>query len=438
MNIVKRISLSCVTLISFLSVTLAQEVGSDSPYGRYGYGILSHPAIGASESMGGIGYGIRRSQHVNPANPASYSRLDTLTFVFDIGVSGHYTTLSDGANNNDYWNGNLEYVAMQFPIIKNIGASIGLLPYSKVGYSFGRISTIDGTKYSEAFEGSGGLSQVYGGVAYTPVKYLSVGANVAYFFGNIQHTRKLPSISNTTSLYRIRTDRFSIRDIKFDVGAQFTYPIDKFSSATLGLVYTPKISTTSKPKVYDALYASLSASTAQQILQNDTLDAKTFDQPASYGIGFSYSNRNLLVGIDGTFQQWENIAYPKYLDNMTDDSRFNNRIKVNAGIEYVKEPLSRNFFTRMRYRGGLSYSNSYINTTTGNGKSFAGYKEYGATVGLGLPFRDNFSGRLTMLNIGFGYSRLQPDNSGMIAENMYKVSINMNINEYWFFKQLFD
>lgn len=438
MNIIKRIFVAYLMLLSFLSISFAQEVGSDSPYSRYGYGILSNPAIGASASMGGIGYGVRRSQHVNPANPASYSRLDTLTFVFDIGVSGQNNTLYDGTNRNHLWNGNLEYIAMQFPIIRNVGASIGLLPYSKVGYNFGRVSSVDNASYSQVFKGSGGLSQVYGGVAYTPVKQLSIGANIAYLFGNIQHTRSLPPVSNTASLYRIRTDRFSIRDIKFDIGAQFTYPIDKFSSATIGLVYTPKISSHSKPTVFDALYASTATSEAQQILQNDTLDTYTFEQPASYGLGVSYSNRNLLVGIDGTFQQWKNVNYPAYLDKMTDESRFNNRLKINTGIEYVKDRMSRSFFSRIRYRAGLSYSNSYINTVSNGGNSFGGYKEYGATIGLGLPFRDNFSGRLSMLNIGFGYSRLQPDNPGMITEDLYKISINMNINEYWFFKQLFN
>ena len=82
-------------LIAFLTITqviFAQEVGSNSPYGRYGFGVLSNPSLGASEAMGGISYGLRRSQQVNPGNPASYSELDSLTFIFDLGVSGCYCT----------------------------------------------------------------------------------------------------------------------------------------------------------------------------------------------------------------------------------------------------------------------------------------------------------------------------------------------------------
>ena len=111
MNIKKnRFSL----LIAFLTIThviFSQNVGSNSPYGRYGYGVLSNPSIGASEAMGGISYGLRRSQHVNPGNPASYSELDSLTFIFDMGVSGHLDRMNDGINSRDFYNGNLEYVA---------------------------------------------------------------------------------------------------------------------------------------------------------------------------------------------------------------------------------------------------------------------------------------------------------------------------------------
>ena len=168
----KRFFLLSVVLFTVTLVAVAQQVGSNSPYGRYGYGLLSDPSIGASETMGGISYGLRRSQQVNPGNPASYSELDTLTFIFDIGVSGHYATYNDGMSKQDFYNGNLDYIAIQFPIMRKIGASIGLLPYSKVGYKFGQSRSLSDIAYSEIYSGSGGLSEIYGGIAYEPFKYL--------------------------------------------------------------------------------------------------------------------------------------------------------------------------------------------------------------------------------------------------------------------------
>jgi hypothetical protein len=48
------------------------------------------------------------------------------------------------------------------------------------------------------------------------------------------------------------------------------------------------------------------------------------------------------------------------------------------------------------------------------------------------------SGHVSMLNIGFGYSRQQPDASYMISQDMFKISLNLNINELWFFKRQFN
>ena len=138
MNKQKRFLLSLIIFVTLIGTSTAQNVGVDSPYGRYGYGVLSKPALGATESMGGISYGIRRGWSVNPGNPASYSAVDTLNFTMEMGVSGQYSKLSDGLNNQSFQNGNFDYLAFQFPVYKNVGMSVGLLPYSKVGYDFGR------------------------------------------------------------------------------------------------------------------------------------------------------------------------------------------------------------------------------------------------------------------------------------------------------------
>src|SRR5690554_460974 len=178
-------------LIAFLTITqviFAQEVGSNSPYGRYGFGVLSNPSLGASEAMGGISYGLRRSQQVNPGNPASYSALDSLTFIFDMGVSGHLAQMDDGSNKRDYYNGNLDYVAIQFPLLRKVGASVGLLPYSKTGYNYGGARSLSNIQYLESYRGTGGLSQIYAGLAWEPVRNLSAGFNLSYLFGSFSRS----------------------------------------------------------------------------------------------------------------------------------------------------------------------------------------------------------------------------------------------------------
>lgn len=447
MNITAKRFLPLITFFTIAIATFAQQVGSNSPYGRYGYGLLSNQSFGASEAMGGISYGLRRSQQVNPGNPASYSKLDSLTFIFDIGVSGHYESFSDGLNKQNFYNGNLDYIAMQFPVFHKVGASIGLMPYSKVGYNYGQSRALESIIYEEVFRGTGGLSQIYAGIAYEPSKFLSVGANVSYLFGNFSYSSvSVPTTAQGATIGEEKK-RYSIRDLKYDFGAQLTFPIDKTSSLTVGAVYSPKV--TSKTDVYATQMMFLSDpysspyQTPSEILLNDTLSNQQFQLPDTYGLGVTYSNTNLLLGVDGTYQQWNGLNYPDVLDGLTTQDRFNNTYRVSAGAEYVIDPYSRNFFSRIRFRAGVSYGNSYTNVSVYNpsdnkSAGIGGFKEYGINFGLGLPFRDSLSGRLSLLNIGFGYTTQRPDLQYMIKQDMFKVSLNMNINEFWFFKRQFN
>ena len=440
MNKQKRFLLSLIIFFTLIGTSTAQNVGVDSPYGRYGYGVLSKPALGATESMGGISYGIRRGWSVNPGNPASYSAVDTLNFTMEMGVSGQYSKLSDGLNNQSFQNGNFDYLAFQFPVYKNVGMSIGLLPYSKVGYDFGRDVLSDEISYRETFSGTGGLSKIYGGIAYAPIKQLSVGANLSYLFGKITHSQDIPALGQTgEASNRLAASSFTIKNVMFDFGAQFTHPIDDRRSMTLGVVYTPSVKNKTTVFSTDYLYSA----TGTQLLPSDTLYNQSFDLPETFGVGVSYSSINWLVGIDGTFQKWANAKYPDELDNMTLGTRFNDKYSVALGAEYVADPVNRNFFKRVRLRGGLSYSNSYTNTkvydpNNNNSLGEHGYKEYGVNIGFGLPFRDMISGRISMVNLGFGYSIMDPEHNYMIKEEMFKVSVNININEFWFFKRQFD
>ena len=446
MNITAKRFLTLSLFIAVALTTFSQQVGTNSPYGRYGFGQLSNQTFGASEAMGGISYGVRRSQQVNPGNPASYSKLDTLTFIFDFGLSAQYSELSDGLNKQHFWNGNLDYVAMQFPLFKKFGASAGLIPFSKTGYNFGQ-SKSSGVVYDEIFRGNGGLSQIYAGIAYEPIKYISIGANVNYTFGSYKYSSV--SSPRTASGSNIGEERksYSINDFSYDIGAQFTLPIDNVSSMTLGAVFTPKMSTKSDVYITEMMFQADPYTNPglapSEIIRDDTLSNMSFQLPNTLGLGLTYTNTNLLVGIDGTLQQWEGVDYPDELDALTNDTRFNNAYLIKAGAEYVIDPYSRNFFQRVRFRAGVSYGNSYINANVSDPKTetsigVGGYKEYGVNFGLGLPFRDYMTGRVSLINIGFSYSTQKPNMSNMIKQDMFKVSLNMNINELWFNKRKFN
>ena len=57
--------------------------GSNSPYSRYGVGLLSDQSLGVNRQMGGLGYGLRSNGYINILNPASFAQADTLTMLFE-------------------------------------------------------------------------------------------------------------------------------------------------------------------------------------------------------------------------------------------------------------------------------------------------------------------------------------------------------------------
>lgn len=422
--------------IAFLLIS-AKGQNTNSPYSRYGYGVLSDRAIGASQSMGGISYGVR-GLNTNPNNPASYSSVDSLTFIFDMGVSLSGSKFNDGTNKQSDTNGGLDYVTMQFPIAKKLGMSIGLLPFSTVGYTFGSVDDLNGLEYQTTFVGTGGFSQVYLGLGYNVFKNLSVGANVSYLFGNATYNRSLNLINVAGSNSEYWINKLTMNGLKFDFGVQYALKVDKKNEVVLGAVYSPKFKHTGKiERTYNVVSSSgtvLSGDTATYVGTNAATQIAS-----KYGFGFTWKhNNNILVGADVTYEDWSKAKYSSYMDDdLNNTNRFNDKWKFNAGIEYAIAPEERSFIKKMKFRGGFNYTNSYINVMT-NDKQIGKYKEYGATFGLGLPIKDGgYNGKTSYVNINFEYKRLSPNLDHMVKEEYFGVSLNVNINELWFLKNKF-
>ena len=453
---IKRFSL----LLAFFATTLViigQNTGSNSPQGRFGVGVLSLPTLGSSEQMGGISYGLQRNQGVNPGNPASYATSDTLTFIFDFGVSAHSVRMSDGINQRNMMNSNLDFITIQFPLWRGTGGSIGLLPFSKVGYNFGGLRQEANIQFVESYRGTGGLSTLYAGFAWEPLNNLSVGVNIAYLFGNFTHTRVATPREPGS---RISEGRFhyALQTVRTNFGVQQTFPLRNARSITIGAVYSPQITMSSDVVELRRLFNVDPWQHPWQhpveVLSNDTLHNANFQLPHTFGLGFTFTSPRWLFGVDGEVQLWNGIKYNDHiaatnasginmLDGMTRDNRFNDTFRISTGFEYVRNPFSHLFFHRMRIRGGVSVVNSYTNVNVYDPTSYdflglGSFRQYGANIGFGFPVLDFLSGHVSMLNIGFHYTRQQPSHPSMVAQDMFRVSVNINFNELMFFRRLMD
>ena len=144
---------------------------TNSPYTRYGFGQLSDQSFGNSKAMGGVAYGLRDGSQINPANPASYTAIDSLTFLFDGGFSIQNTNFSEGKVKQNAKNSSFDYIAMQFRLHRRLALTLGFMPFSSVGYSISTEEKINGTPnpnltaYS-TYNGSGGLNQLFLGAGF--------------------------------------------------------------------------------------------------------------------------------------------------------------------------------------------------------------------------------------------------------------------------------
>ena len=134
-------------LLPFASgITRAQSSASNSPYSRFGLGTLNEQSQGFNQGMGGVALGMRSSRFINMQNPASYSAIDSLSFLFDVGMSLQQGSFKSGNSKISANNTSLNYVSAAFRIRKGLGMSLGFLPYTTIGYNFSNTETT-GTAY---------------------------------------------------------------------------------------------------------------------------------------------------------------------------------------------------------------------------------------------------------------------------------------------------
>ena len=383
-------------LLMMVTGTAIAQNNTNSPYTRYGYGDLSDQSFGNSKAMGGIAFGLRDGAQINPTNPASYTAIDSLTFLFEGGVSLQNMNISGGGLKLNAKNASFDYLAMQFRLAPWMAMSVGLLPYSNVGYTVSDSQTTDnGLAYSRSFTGDGGLHQMYVGAGVKVLKNLSVGVNASYFWGDITRTRGMfyPGTSSYDSYQRKMVT--SISDYKLDFGAQYTQALTKKSSLTIGAVYSPKHKLNND---YTSIVI-MGANTNYGTEYKNAQDA-TFELPNTFGVGFTYNyDKRLTVGAD---------------------------TKISVGAEYIPNLIGRSYFAHIKYRLGAYYTTPYYKI---DGKKAS--REYGVTAGFGLPVPRSRS----ILSISGQFVRVKGLETNMVNENIFRVSIGLTFNERWFFKR---
>ena len=407
-------------LVWMMAIEIAAQTSTNSPYTRYGFGQLSDQSFGNSQAMGGISYGLRNGLQVNASNPASYSAVDSLTFIFDAGMSLQNANFKEGNVKINAKNSSVDYIAMQFRLAKGLGFSAGFLPYSNVGYNMNKTNKVttdehgNTTAANQAYVGDGGLQQVYVGLGYQIFKGLSIGTNFSYLYGDITHTAST-TFSNTNAYSSSRSHKIDVSDYKLDFGLQYTHKLKEKHVLNLGAIYSLGHELNSTGYEYVEKYSGNTV-----ITQSVDTIKNAFALPHTFGLGATYVYDNkLTIGLDYTLQKWEDVKF------FNKDGAFQNRSKISVGAEYLPNPIGRSYFSNIRYRVGAYYSSPYAKI---DGKD--GNREYGVSFGFGLPLFMSKS----ILNISGQYVKVAPKLKGMLEENYLRINIGLTFNEQWFMK----
>lgn len=395
-----------VLVAAMMAVGAWAQNATSSPTSRFGYGELNNNLPGAYRGMGGVGIGMRSNKVINPAQPASYTSCDSMTFMFDIAGSLLYTNYGDSYGQSNKVNGNLEYMTMQFPIWRqHIAMSLGVTPYSAVGYNFALTDSINQDYYySQKYRGTGGFTQVYGGLSANICDWVALGVNVYYMFGNIEQSRGLSFTDATMDSVQM-VERVSANSLRLRYGMQVFHTFGKHT-VNMGAVYE------NKQPFSRMNYEQIEMTTADTISMIST----GFDMPMMYGVGLSYSYANRwLIGADYMCHDWANANYFGQTQSLK------KRHRMALGAEYRNDPTSRKYVDQIYWRLGVNYTTAYTNRYN--------EAEWGVSMGVGFPLRT--AG--TVINTTLEYGKRGTRN--VLSENYLRLVVNASISEHWFFKR---
>lgn len=416
-----------------LLLVQAQTTGTVSSYSRFGLGLLHDQSNGFNKAMGGVGVGVRVGNRINVLNPASYSAIDSLSLIFDVGMSGSFGRMEQGTKRVGVNSATFDYVHAGMHIAKRLGLAVGFMPYTSIGYDFSSpemsvtsdVNTTQSITTSTTYVGSGGLNQAYIGLGWKAFHNFSIGANASFLWGKYNHSLvpefKEGGTSSSSYSNTIKNYHASLKTYKIDLGAQ--YPVRLTRQDWLNIGVTAGIGHRIAQEATLMLYTTKGDTTTYTA-------SSPFDLPYSYGFGASWQHKNtLLVAADVHQERWAECRMPVEAEGGYEPMKgsYKNRTKVAVGAQWTPNPFGK-FWDRIQYRAGMNYSTPYLKVNGMDGPS-----EFNLRIGAGVPIINKYNNR-SVVNVGLGWQRRSASGAGMIKEDYFVLNLGVTFNERWFMK----
>lgn len=428
MNLHQKLRLTGSILLINCTLLSFGQTGASSPYSNFGIGDLVPVANSRTNAMGGVGYALRSPLSINPANPASYTAFDSLSFVFEGGFYGNFSTLSTSATEEPASNAGLSHLYLGFPVTKWYRASFGIMPYSSVGY---RIHDIQPDpvmgRALRVYEGDGGLNQYFMGNGFKLGKNFSLGVNIIYMAGKLERTRLLNFPDSIYTLNTRVTNTTSVGDLNFSAGIQYHPILKNGDRFTAGLVYghAKELNATSEDLV-ETLFGGIdngSEYSTDTVSYNENMEGK-IKLPMTVGFGLGYEKpEKFTVSAEGSYSNWSDYTFYGRSDSLR------NSFRMATGLEFIPDNRSiSGYWKKVRYRVGFRYAQTYLKLRE------TGIDEYAVSFGLGLPLR-----RLaTTIHLGGEFGSRGTTDQNLIRDSFFRFSLGISISERWFVVPKYD
>jgi len=479
----------------------AQSTATSSPYSRFALGRPENTGFAAITALGGSYTAFRNDTsntstfYINQGNPSSYAFMKYTAYEFGVRY-GYYTFSSAAGGEVKKQNGGFNYISLSFPIRKKMGAALGHIPFSNVGYEVTTASeSIDSIgAVTNNYRGSGGINQVYAGLAYRPFEAMtrnfyrskeykrldslgkadvirrkrfignmlstfSIGSNVSFLYGTINYaTRKYFPASFGAVFNTCDYTETQLRDVYFQGGAQMSFEIDSTKRRlTKADKLLPDSVRANLPKMRNIkknwrVTLGYSVSLPKSVAATGLHGAHNFSL-ATYGREipfdtFAYNpdfkgkvNLPLMQSVGIAVRKGESLTF--LLDAgyqqwskftfLGTNQNLKDQFRFSGGIQFLPSRLAVGngaFFKRTSYRIGGRYNTGYL-FLKGNH-----INEYAVSAGLGLPV-----GRykvFTIVNLSAEYGFAGTTENSLIKERFLRFVVGFTFNDRWFIKTKYD
>ena len=416
MNKLKKL---VVVLFVFCGLSAFAQLGTSSPYSRFGLGDLQGNAFPVYNALGGGVTALSSSNSVNPSNPASYTSFRANSFLFSTGGMHKTTQLQNSTDKQVANNSAFSHLTIAFPISSKLGASFGMLPYSNIGYTLNARDTV--VNADMIYTGDGGLSKVYFGGAYEPFKGFSLGINASYLFGGLNRRKKLDY--DDESFFDSRSNSsINLKGYYYELGLLYKKELANEKELSFGLTAnnnsTLRAKRTNIVETISGPYEIVKDTSSNVVEWGEV----TLPNYISTGLMYRDGEKWLLIA-DYSMQNWADYTLLGESDDLS------NSMRLSGGLQYTPEFNSvTKYYKRMQYRLGAAYSNTPLTLNDTQ------LKEMSVSFGFGIPVKKSRTKYDVSLTLG---QRGTTDNS-LIKEQFVKFGLSVSYDGIWFVKRKYD